>query len=372
MKLAKIINHYEYALLNTNPDLLPAQLKALTALKDCRTHACGKVVLKCSCCSEIRCFPRSCGHRNCPQCQNSTTTQWLNRQKEKLLPVTYFMVTFTLPAQARNIAYYNQRKVYSSLFQEAVSSLKTLTLKRKALDGEIGMTGVLHTHSRRLDYHPHIHFIVPGGGFNRGKNQWKKSTKKFLIHVKALSKLFRGKFLAAMRQQNISYPNILHKKEWVVHCKPVGSGSKALEYLSRYLYRGVLSERNILSDANGNVTFSYIDSETDEKKTRTTTGENFLKLLLKHVLPKGFRRTRDFGFLHPAKKKLLRRMQLMLHVVLQAREPPQPKFTCQKCGKPMKVIGIVFRGRHTPIGRVASIRGSPKPKKKIEQIAKST
>lgn len=358
MELAKIISHYEEAFLEANANVLPSQIKALGSIRSCRTPDCGKVVIKCTCCDQIRLIPRSCGHRNCPKCQNSITTQWLARQKEKLLPVTYFLVTFTLPAQARPIAYENQRKVYSNMFRTAVSSLKTLALKPKFLDGEIGMTGVLHTHSRRLDYHPHIHFIVPGGAFNQQKNQWKKATKKFLVHVKALSKLFRGKFLASMRQEEIFYPNILHKKKWVVHCKPVGSGAKALEYLSRYLYRGVLSERNILSDTDEKVTFSYIDSETNEKKTRTLVGEKFLKLLLSHVLPKGFRRARDFGFLHPVKKKLLNRLQLVLHVKLKARDPPLAKFTCETCGAAMKVIGIIFRGQMIPI------RGSPLKKSK--------
>ena len=363
MKLAKIIKHYEKAFLEANPNALPSQLKALSAIKNCRTAACGEVVVKCTDCNLIHTFFRSCGHRNCPRCQNDTTTRWLTRQKEKLLPVTYFLVTFTLPAQLRSLAYHHQRKVFSSMFQTAVNSLKTLASKQKFLHGEIGMTGVLHTHSRRLDYHPHIHFIVPGGGFNPKKKQWKKSTKKFLIKVQSLSKLFRGKFLSEMQRQKLTYPHVLHKMDWVVHCKPVGSGEKALEYLSRYLYRGVIREKNILSDENGKVTFSYVDSETNETKKRTLPGVKFLEHLLKHVLPRGFRKSRDYGLLHSSRKKLLRRMQLILRVKLKTEDPPKEKWICKTCCNPMKVIAMIIHGRFIPI------RGSPNKKQKPTHLS---
>jgi len=354
MELASIITRYEEALLNANDNLLPSQLKALTAIKNCRTPACGEMQAVCSCCGEVTWITHSCGHRSCPKCQNHTATQWLERQKKKLLSVTYFLVTFTLPAQLRPSAYSKQRAVYTSLFQTAVASLKELAAESRFLDGDIGMTGVLHTHTRQLNYHPHVHFIVPGGGINRKMNTWKKTTPHFLIRVEVLSKLFRGKFLASLRDQGISYPSILHKIDWVVHSKPVGSGEKSLEYLSRYIYRGVISEKNIVSDQDGIVTFAYIDSETKVRKTRSLPGPEFLKLLLMHVLPKGFRRVRDYGFLHGAAQKTLAFLQLMLNIVLKPLEStPRPEISCPNCGKPMKLVS--FKVKRV----LVFIRGSP-------------
>jgi hypothetical protein len=156
---------------------------------------------------------------------------------------------------------------------------------------------VLHTHSRRLDYHPHCHLIVPGGAVDRGRKQWKKLKGNYLFNAFALAKVFRARFLEAMTAEGLSVPADLPDK-WVVDCRSVGKGQPALEYLSRYLYRGVISESNLVADQDGNVTFRYIEGATGELRHRTLPGEDFLWLVLQHVLPKGFRRVRDYGFLH--------------------------------------------------------------------------
>lgn len=169
----------------------------------CRTTSAGEVQLRCSECPTTYRQPQSCGHRSCPQCQNHETSLWLDRQQSKLLPVEYFMITFTLPYELRKLARYNQKVIYNILFATAASTLKDFGLNAKHLGAELGLTAVLHTHSRRLDYHPHLHVIVPGGGVNKAKRQWKKIKGKYLFNGAALSKVFRARFLFAIKRRNI-------------------------------------------------------------------------------------------------------------------------------------------------------------------------
>ena len=183
------------------------------------------------------------------------------------------------------------------MFTSIASILKEFGMNSRHLGPEIGMTMVLHTNTRCLDYHPHIHVVIPGGGIDRQNRNWKKLKGKYLFNGKALAKRFRGRFLAALAKTGLVIPKKVAPK-WVAHCVDVGGGAEALKYLSRYLYRGVISEKNIVSNHNGRVTFKYIESETGEVKFCTLPGEEFLYLVMQHVLPKGFRRVRDYGFLH--------------------------------------------------------------------------
>ena len=214
------------------------------------------------------------------------------------------MVTFTVPFELRALAWRYQSTFYPLLFATAVSTLKDFGLKPKQLGADIGMTAVLHTHSRRLDYHPHLHVIVPGGGVNRTTRQWKKICGKFLFNQTALASVFRARLLAALKAADLMLPGKLPDR-WVVDCRHVGKGAPALKYLSRYLYRGVINENNIVANHHGEVTFKYLDSTTGQNRYRTLKGEDFLWLVLQHVLPKGFRRVRDYGFLHGNARKLL-------------------------------------------------------------------
>jgi hypothetical protein len=230
--------------------------------------------------------------------------------------------------------------MYNILFATASSTLKDFGLNPNHLGADIGLTAVLHTHSRRLDYHPHCHIIVPGGGVDQAKRQWKKKKGKYLFNAFALAKVFRARFLAAMSTAGLVIPNNLPDK-WGVDCKHVGKGAPALEYLSRYLYRGVISENNIVANRDGRVTFQYVQSGTGKTLYRTLKGEDFLWLVLQHVLPKGFRRVRDYGFLHGNAKKLLSLVQLVLQVVIEASTPRQrPVFSCPKCRSPMQILGF--------------------------------
>jgi hypothetical protein len=341
MELASIINQYYDAFRNKHGDtILPGHLKAMNAIRRCRTTNSGELYVHCPDCHHGEWRPLSCGHRNCPKCQNHETSKWIDRQQAKLLPVLYFLTTFTLPFELRSSTWNHQEVVYSLFFACVSSTLKDFGLNPKNLGAEIGMTMVLHTNNRRLDFHPHIHVVVPGGGIDKRKRQWKKKKGKYLFNQKALAKVFRARFLAALNETRIPIPKCI-PTEWVVDCKQVGKGITALKYLSRYLYRGVISEKNIISNQNGQVTFKYIESKTGDTKYRTLKGVDFLQLIMKHVLPLGFRRVRDYGFLHGNAKKMLHLVQLILYVVVKELEQRlRPVFKCPCCKSPMAILGF--------------------------------
>lgn len=338
MQLALILDQYHDAFqAKYGPRLLPGHLRAIEAIRRCRTPQAGELLVQCPDCNHAMWRPRSCGHRSCPQCQNHETSLWLDRQQKKLLPVDYFMATFTLPYELRALARDNQTLVYNLLFACACGTLKDFGLNPKNLGADIGMTAVLHTHNRRLDYHPHIHVVVPGGGVDKAKRQWKKKKCKYLFNEFALAKVFRARVLEALIQAGLGIPDSVPRK-WVVDCKHAGNGPSALKYLSRYLYRGVIGENNIVSDQDGKIAFKYVEGRSGNTLYRTVKGEDFLWLVLQHVLPKGFRRVRDYGFLHGNAKKLLSLVQLVLQVLIQACAPrPRPVFKCPMCQATMQI-----------------------------------
>lgn len=241
MNLSDVADQYrDYFLEKYNNRLLPSHRAALNAIRCCRTPGSGMTLLECKGCGVKDQKPMSCGHRNCNRCQNTDTSEWLARQSQKLLPVEYFMVTFTLPEQLRNLAWQHQRKVYDLLFRISAETLKEFGANPKNMAADLGMTGVLHTHSRRLDYHPHVHFVVSGGGINTRKKEWRKLKGKYLFNGKNLAKVFRAKLHKELNEQGLLSMDLKQSlpREWVVNCKRVGKGNSALQYLSRYLYRG--------------------------------------------------------------------------------------------------------------------------------------
>jgi hypothetical protein len=255
MQLASILIQYQDAFLNKyRSRILPGHLRAIHAICRCRTPDAGQLLVQCSNCGHAEWRPLSCGHRSCPQCQNHDTSLWLDRQQEKLLPVEYFLATFTLPKELRFLAWNHQSVVYNLLFECACSTLKDFAANPKNLGAEIGMTAVLHTHNRRLDYHPHVHVVVPGGGVDKAKKQWKKKRSKYLFNEFALARVFRARFCEAATKAGLRIPDSVPTK-WVVDCRHAGKGLSALKYLSRYLYRGVIAENNIISNQDSKVTF---------------------------------------------------------------------------------------------------------------------
>ena len=341
MNLMAIVEQFHDPFLAQYKDrLLSSQRNALQAILRCRTPASGELHVRCTECDQTEWRPLSCGHRSCPKCQNHEASQWLDRQQAKLLPATYFMVTFTLPAELRSLVWNFQKKIYAMLFPCATSTLKDFGLNPKHLGADMGLTAVLHTQSRKLDYHPHLHVIVPGGGVDKHRRQWKKVKGNYLFNEFNLANVFRARFLDAINQAGLKIP-VGVPKEWVVDCAHVGRGLPALKYLSRYLYRGVITEKDIVNCQNGEVTFRYTESKTGKTCYRTLKGEAFLWLVLQHVLPRGFRRVRDYGFLHGNAKKLLKLVQLILHVMIEATPPrPRPVFHCSCCKAVMKITAF--------------------------------
>jgi len=339
MEMASIVKQYYNAFTTKYCDTaLPGHKKALNCILRCRTPDSGVLYVQCPDCDHAEWRPVSCGNRSCPKCQNHEASRWIDKQQGKLLPVPYFMATFTLPYELRPLAWFHQKMVYSILFKCVSSTLKDFGLNTKNLGAELGMTMVLHTNNRKLDYHPHIHAVVPGGGIDKRRRYWKKMKGKYLFNQDALAKVFRARFLTAITEAGFSIPTGAPKK-WVVDCTHVGRGITALKYLSRYLYRGVISEKNIVSNQNGLVTFKYIESTEGTTQYRTIKGEDFLHLIMQHVLPKGFRRARDYGFLHSNAKKMLSLVQLVLQVIIKELKPrPRPTFKCPCCQSPMIVV----------------------------------
>ncbi len=356
IRLASIINTFEARFLAQYATrLLPSHCNALAAMKICRSHQSPKMLVGCTQCDQQLYVPHSCGHRNCPHCQAHESQQWLERQLKKQVPAEYFLVTFTLPAEFRPLAWQHQRKIYALMIQYCWETLKTFSQNDKQLQGVPGAIAVLHTHSRCLDFHPHVHVVIHAAAIDQIKRLWRTNTaqskgkcdkkKSYLFNHKALAKVFRARMLAAMTQEGLAIPTKQPKK-WIVDCKSVGSGKKALIYLGRYLYRGVIQEQDIVACANGKVTFRYQNSKTRQIEFKTVTGEAFLWLLLQHVLPKGFRRARNFGFLHPNSKHLIQ----VLHLLFKfdpsrtlAWMRKRPAMICSCCGATMKIIETRIR-----------------------------
>lgn len=296
-----------------------------------------KMQAECGGCTHQFVVPHSCGHRNCPHCQSHESQRWIERQVQKLVPGDYFMITFTLPAELRPLARANQRAIYGLFMQCAWDTVRTFSQSDKKLQGTPG--AVLHTHSRALDFHLHTHMVIPAAAFDNKRHVWRTKKARYLFNHKALAKVFRAKMLEGIKQAGLSLPDYYPGK-WVADVKNVGTGEKALVYLGRYLYRGVVREKDILACENGLVTYRYQNSKTKKIERRTVGGVAFLRLILQHVLPKGFRRARNFGFLHPNSKRLVQRVQLLLKVIpgTVADTLKRPALRCPCCGGEMKIV----------------------------------
>ena len=348
LRLADLVADVRAELLARHGSLLTEHHHhALHAVVGCRTGAFGERLMQCTDCNHLRHVPRSCGHRSCPRCQQQAASLWLARQQARLLPVQYYMATFTLPSRLRPLAARQPAIVYDALFAAAASTLRTFGQNHRDLQADLGFAMVLHTHSRRLDLHPHVHVVIPGGGVSRRRDAWRELPTKYLFNGRALAKVFRARMIDALKAAGLTLPAGV-QKQWIVHCKHVGNGLPALKYLSRYLYRGVIREQDLVAwDADARtVTFRYREGRSGEYRRRTMALVDFVWLLLQHVLPKGFRRAREYGFLHHNARTLRARLQIVLRVVLPiAGKVVPPCFHCPLCNAPMIVRAITPRMR---------------------------
>lgn len=325
----------------------PGQRQALAALRCCRTALASTFTAQCSneACGALRVVPHSCGHRLCPHCQHFDSQRWIERQRRQLVAGAYFLVTFTLPAELRALAREHPRTVYDTLMDCAWQTLREFALNHRHLRGSPGALAVLHTHSRALELHPHVHLALPAAALDERRRLWRQlpAGQGFLFDHRALAKVFRGKLLDALKARGVQPPIVLPER-WVVDCKRLDHGDAAVVYLGRYLYRGVIQERDIVRMDDSGVTYRWCDSKTGQMRQRTVEGAEFLRLLLQHVLPKGLRRARCYGFLHPNARRLAALLKLLVFKVASSSPPPQPSTSeratlrCSCCGAPMRIV----------------------------------
>lgn len=328
--------------------MLPSHLRAMEDIERCRTEALGGQLYFCDQCQEQHYSYHSCQNRHCPKCQNDQANEWLDNQKNLLLPVTHFMVTFTLPEELRRLARANQKVVYNILFRASSEAVQQLALDPRFIGGRIGSLGVLHTWTRDLMYHPHVHYIVTGGGLTED-GKWNSSRPDFLLPVKALSPIFRAKFRDQLKKTELfnQVDERVWTKAWVVHSEPVGSGQAAFKYLAPYVFRVAISNNRILKLENGQVTFKYKESATDQIKFRTVSAEEFIRRFLQHILPKGFVKVRYYGLLAASNRHLLDQARRLLNPAaaqsIPANADRQQKETvatarCPKCGAALRLV----------------------------------
>jgi Zn ribbon nucleic-acid-binding protein len=336
-------------------DLLPSHRRAMDDIIRCRTEALGGQLLQCERCGQEHYVYHSCRNRSCPKCHHQDTAAWLEERRQELLPVPYFHVVFTLPQELRELVRQNQKDLYDILLRAAAQSLLKLAADPHYVGGLIGLLCVLHTWTRALVYHPHVHCLVPAGGLSADRTEWRPARQTYLVPVHALSKLFRGVFLDLVRQErpDLTLPEAVWTKGWVVYCKPTVQGpEKVLNYLGRYVHRIALTNSRIVSIEDGYVCFRYQGSQ--RRHTMTLPAQEFIRRFLQHVLPQGFHKVRYYGLWSPRHRPLLHQLQLWLARHAPAPPPASPKpaspptnsgcpplragQTCPHCGQGLLVL----------------------------------
>ncbi|WP_417596967.1 IS91 family transposase [Novosphingobium aquae] len=348
------------------------QLKVMTAIEHCRTPALGGHVEACTDCGHWRVAYNSCRNRHCPKCQGAAARAWLAEREADLLPVGYFHVVFTLPAEVAAIAFHNKAVVYDLLFRAASETMLTIAADQKHLGVRIGITAVLHTWGSAMTHHPHVHMIVPGGGIALDGCRWISSRPAFLLPVRVLGKLFRRLFLTRLlqfhdagqlaffgslapladRRAFLHHLAPVRKARWVVYAKPPFAGPQAvLAYLSRYTHRVAISNRRLLGFDETGVTFRYKDYRRDDperQQVMTLATDEFIRRFLLHVLPRGFHRIRHYGLLAgSARKDNLAQARHLLAVALPSDGDPdevvEVRPPCPCCGGRMVLIETFAR-----------------------------
>ncbi len=350
-----------------------AQLKVMSAIEHCRTAALGGHVEACQDCGHQRIAYNSCRNRHCPKCQGAAARIWLAEREADLLPVGYFHVVFTLPAEVADIAFQNKSVVYDLLFRAASETMLTIAADPKHLGARIGITAVLHTWGSAMTHHPHIHMIVPGGGISLDGCRWISSRPAFLVPVRVLGTLFRRLFLTKLialhdarrlaffgsiahladRRDFLRHLSPVRKKRWVVYAKAPFAGPEAvLAYLSRYTHRVAISNTRLIGFDEAGVTFRHKDyrrSGAERRQVMTLVTDEFIRRFLLHVLPRGFHRIRHYGLLASATRKSS--LALARHLLATApppiddpaEEPIDTRPPCPCCGGRMIVVETFAR-----------------------------
>lgn len=348
--------------------------RVLRQIASCRTASLGGHLEKCDSCGHQNIAYNSCRNRHCPKCQAAARFRWLENRQRDLLPVEYFHVVFTMPKEISALALCNKELIYSTLFQTSAETLQTVSRDPKHLGADLGVLSILHTWGQNLQHHPHIHCVVPGGGLTSDRSQWISCRKGFLFPVHVLGRLFRGKFLARLRQffdsgqlefvgateqfkNPKSFQRLLsaaYQKNWVVYSKPpFGGPEQVLKYLARYTHRVAIANSRLISMNSGNITFAWKDyAKGCSKRRMTLSATEFLRRFLLHVLPKGFVRIRSYGFLSNRCRRT--RIECIRRLLVPNNELSRDEETsehdesashrpCPECKKGlMHIIGIVI------------------------------
>jgi hypothetical protein len=330
----------------------PEHIKVLRAITACRTGELGTALYMCQSCGKTHAVPCACGNRHCPSCQWGKTNAWLEEQTARLLPCPYFLVTFTVPAGLRAVIRQHQRIGYAALFEASSAALQKLAGNPRFVgSSRCGFTGVLQTWGRTLEYHPHVHYIVPGGALSEDGTKWLPARPNYFVPEKALAILFRAKFRDALDRAGL-LPQVdaaVWRANWVVDSEAVGDGRTSLKYLAPYVYRVAISDHRITSCDNDRVTFSYRRSGTKRTRTMTLDAFEFIRRFLQHVLPRGFQKVRHYGFLSRSSKRSIEEVRdlVALHYGLLALllakipqiTPTEGRMRCEDCGGLLLWIG---------------------------------
>jgi len=352
--VADVVRRYGPAYLAKFGESVPLEhRKVLAMIARCRTGKLGWVIYRCQDCHQEHSVALSCGNRHCPSCQQHKTKTWLLDQTARLLPTHYFLLTFTIPASLRSFVRSHQRACYAALFAASSATIRMLAADPKYVgSSDCGFFGVLHTWGRDLNYHPHVHYVVPGGAVSQDGQRWLPSAPNFFIPVKAASKIYREKFREEMRKVGLhgQIDPKIWSEAWVVNSQAVGDGERSLKYLAPYVFRVAISDRRIVSieegpDGEGHVTFGYRKSGSRRWRRMTVRAEEFLRRFLQHVLPRGFQKVRHYGFASAVRRKdhdlihwmvtLAMGLSYLLHAASPETTPRRAEFRCEQCGGPV-------------------------------------
>ncbi len=366
MEVADIFRVYGPAFRASRAGHLPLRaLKAMSAIETCRTAALGGHVYACDACGERQIAYNSCRNRHCPKCQGAERYRWLEQRSQELLPVGYFHVVFTLPSALGPVALRNQRVLYNLLFRAAADSLLEVAANPRHLGAKLGMVAVLHTWGQQLTHHPHLHCIVPGGGPSPSGDRWVFCREDFLVPVRVLTRLYRGKYLAGLKAayeqgelelvgaiQHLEDPKAfkallsrLYGQDWVVYSKPPFSGPElVLKYLARYTHRVAISNSRLIRMAGDTVVLTYKDYRREgEQRLLRLPAHEFIRRFLLHILPDGFVRIRYYGLFanRYRAQRLEQCRQLLSHPPpLPEESAPQAAPTCPHCGEgSLRLVG---------------------------------
>jgi hypothetical protein len=358
MSVAECFRQHASAYLDKFGDRVPlGHRKVISAITRCRTGELGNVIYACDGCGQAHWVGRSCGNRHCPTCQHGKTVTWLTKQTQRLLPIHHFLITFTVPQELRIVLRAHQKDGYDAIFAAGSQTIRKLANNPKWLGTrKIGFFGVLQTWGRDPTvYHPHVHFIVPGGGVSEDGTKWLATPENFFFPEPCASPIYRAKFRDLMCEAGldklVDSSIWRHDKWWEVDVKPVGNGQAVLKYLAPYVFRVAIGDNRIESCDEQTVTFRYTPSKSKKSKTRPVAGNEFIRGFLQHVLPSGYQKIRYYGWMSQNHRMAIDRVRWLVWLYLGwtfwlASLPVKPPIVrepvrCARCGNTMRLVAVL-------------------------------